>query len=429
MDSLLFIMLSAALYLLGMMLPAFCLVGMTTFLIPLMLLPRVSWRHGFIWGMVTFGIHTSWILILMHQKALGMQGYLFWVLLVLWLSSISAVWFYFFTKYPAVSTVLFFIFMTKYSLIIGGVVDGYPLCNPMVVLAQYPSLLYSLYWLHDVGYLVVLCGVQVAAVTFYRTPTKSSLTFIALSLFIFLSGLVLQKTDTDAPKIKIGVVCPWWHNSKDPMFAGYRMAHDLSVVAQKHQNLEAIILPESSFCWNLYEYDRFFSIWSESAAEVPIILGSHCLEGAITHNCAFLLHNGILAAKYCKQHKMPLVERSLYVEQWIGSLLMLHQRESAGVLPSNSDEWVIGNCTYQIFICSELFFESKKVKGVPILLLWNDTWLCVDWMRNVARLFIRYFEQKHRVRVYHVSTLGHHNLECCDESSRNLYRYNKENNA
>ena len=422
MDSLLFIMLSAALYLFGMMFPAFCLVGMMTFLIPLLLLPRVFWWHGYMWGTITFGVHTSWILILMHQKALGMQGYFFWMLLVTWFSCLSALWFYFFNQYPIISTVLFFIFMTNYSLIIGGVLDGYPLCNPMVALAEYPPLLYSLYWLRDIGYLWVLCGFQIAVVTVYQAPTKLSLICILLSLVIFLSGFILQKKDTDVHEVKIGVVCPWWYNSKDPMFVGYRMAHDLSTIAQKHQNLDAIILPESSFCWNLYEYDLFFSIWSESVGEASIILGSHCLQGAITHNCAFLLHNRVLAAKYFKQHKMPLVERSLYVEQWIGSLLMSHQGESEGVLPSNSDEWVIGNCTYQIFICSELFFESKKVKGLPILLLWNDTWLCFDRMRYVARLFIRYFEQKYRVRVYHVSTLGHHNFKYYDESSCRLYR-------
>lgn len=417
MVALLYVLLSASLFILAMSVSWFSVIGVCSFLIPLFYIPRTVWWHGMVWGFVVFGFHTSWILCMMHERdCFVWYGYLVWGMLLLWLSLSSSAWLYFFRKKPIISTTIFFIFLYKYCLCIFGTVDGYPLINPLILLVDFPSIFSLVYWFGDVGYLFLLFSVQ--WLIFWLCRDRIWLIILFFITLFLLQTISKKPCNVVRADKACAVVLPWWYGNKDPMFVGYRISHDIACVAQKYPDLTHIILPESSFCWNVYDYVSFHKIWCDGIEDTMILIGAHGQSGDNTHNGIFFLHKGKIVRQYFKQHSMPLLEKSLWFESYFGSMVKHdnHRLKTMHYQLKNQhdkdDLVIINNDTYQLFICSEFFFESKTVSAPLILLLWNDSWLSYVWTQRLARQFIHYFEKKYHVTVYHVSTLGYHNFSC-----------------
>lgn len=386
-------------------------------------LKRVRHILGFnfcTWGLLVFGIHFSWIACLMITRAVYVwQGVFVWLIAVAWFTSWSCLWLWCIT-YPQasvlkqfVSTLLFFWFLAWWSLWPCGVFEGYPLINPLLPLAQYPELLWFLRWLGDVGGFVCLIGFQIAVARLivYRWSFLYLLLALLCLMPFCVGPLLYQKNAVQTDGFLF--LEPWWYGTKNPMYAGYRMLYDLGKAAQQHVNnisIKAIILPESAFCFDVQEYAHFVPLWCEAVENTPIVFGGHYVQGAVCKNRIFVLCNGYIQQTYDKVHDMPFVERAPTLFAKVGLMpFVLHGVHHA--IPTEQCD-IVELCgkKYQIFICSEFFFEAKPVKGDTVLLLWNDSWLCFNWTKRLAMLFVLYFSVKYDVAVVHGSTGGITNI-------------------
>ena len=342
---------SAIIFSLTLVLPELSIFGMFTFLIPLFL-KQQKITNAVWWGIITFTTYWWWLVFLFSDYKVGIFGWAVFFLLIAWYVLLSLIWFYFLNEHPLL--------------------------------------------------------------------TKK----ISYSYFIFIIALQIVALGLPAPLEKkdlkdVTVIIPWWHKKGDAMFCGYRLSHDICAAVQKKES-KIIITPESTFCYNLAEHKDFIPIWCDSAENIPMLLGAHCFKESSTHNGIFVLHNNEIVSHYFKKHQMPLVEKSIWLERIFNKAVLSHELINFSIknkdgsqirFDHDNDLIKINGQIYQIFICSEFFFEIKEALGYPILLLWNDTWLSSRYAQRLALLFIDYFQKKYTVDVYHIATSGLSNIK------------------
>lgn len=174
-------------------------------------------------------------------------------------------------------------------------------------------------------------------------------------------------------------------------------AHQLStLIAQESYNKKGccmILLPESTFPYNLEEYSDFLPIWCDCHEDIHIIIGSHLHEGEKVYNCAYHIHNGKIVEKYRKKHLVPFFESIPRV--FIGKIgEIFTQKNKTFSYPSlnNNDIFLINGEKYQLFICSELYQSAKPVQeGIPVLFIGNSSWFMAKYAKKLAELSVDYF--------------------------------------
>lgn len=297
-----------------------------------------------------------------------------------------------------------------------GVLEGYPLINPLLCLAMIPESLWITQWIGEVatfGLIVVFCILLSYALVFKRISYGLLALFCLLPFFAGV--LVYEKKETS--KDGMAYVQPWWHGCKSPMFAGYRMIHDLCEIRSHNCNLRTIIMPESTFCFDVDEYKHFIPLWCNDMDGITILFGGHRRidkDCDVFINSVFVLRNGLTQQIYDKQHYMPFIERVSYVFTLLGLGSLFIKSEYAKLQGNwfchNNDCICLNGQMYQIFICSELFFHAKHIKKYPILLLWNDSWLSFNWVKSLALLYIDYVSVVYDIAILHASTQGRTNI-------------------
>ncbi len=351
--SVIYVLCSAFLFILGQIGWSCSVLCAVLWIVPLLLQARVkqlTFFQGFFWGLIVFSFHLSWILVTLWHHGAGWMCIVLWILTVLWFSASSGIWMYA-TRYSWIfSTILFFLFLIKLSLLVWGRCEGYPLLNPLLPFSDF------------------------------------------------------FKRDIRLEDEKVIFIQPWWYGHKNPMFVGYRIADSIGECTKNNSCVRTIIMPESTFCFDLHEFLDFVKIWSYDYEKVLILLGTHRKLNDGYLNSIVVICDGKIIQIYDKNHFMPFVESAPWG-------LNLFGQKNSKVTTEFNDIVMIGEKKYQIFICSELFFESKSVKGLPILMLWNDTWLKFGWVKKLAIRYIDYFACKHQVPIFHASTLGMTNIK------------------
>lgn len=374
-----------------------------------------------LWGIVCFSVHFSWVLCLMFTRAVYVwQGILVWLMMIAWFTSWSYLWLWSITRTTTsmlnqfVSTMLFFLFLTRFSLFPCGIFEGYPFIHPLLPLATYPQLLWFLNLIGDVGGFMMMIVFQIFVARLVKHGWSLVYFLLALLCLVpFAIGPFVYQNKKDQHE-GLFFLKPWWYGTKNPMYAGYRMLYDLGNVVQKEDIscIQAIVLPESAFCFDVQEYIHFVPLWCDNVDNIPIIFGGHIVRNGVCKNSVFVVRNGCIQQSYDKIHDMPFVERAPTLFAKLGLIpFNLHKTYRIIDVQRMSDDIVeLGGKKYQIFICSEFFGEAKSVKGYTVLLMWNDSWLCFSWTKRLAMLFINYFSMKYNVAVVHGSTEGITNM-------------------
>jgi apolipoprotein N-acyltransferase len=245
-----------------------------------------------------------------------------------------------------------------------------------------------------------------------RYVKRIIIVFIIIILFCFSWRV---KQDNHKILSDCGVACAWWYGNQNPSFVGYRIVDELNQCFINHQQtLKTIIMPESTFCFDIKEFEHFIPIWCDGLDDVTIIFGTHELCQGSMRNVVYGICNGQIIFRYFKEHLMPLIEYHPGILNFFGIkpwCVGVSDQCPAKIALNNDDVLVLNGKKYQIFICSELFFQAKEVKGYPIIFLWNDVWLRYGWIKKIALLFIKYFSFVHQVPVWHVSTTGLTNMK------------------
>ena len=408
-----YLLFSVLFFIVGQLLaPWTALVGVL-WLIPLMLRSfNQPWTfvQGFFWGLLIFGFHLSWLLCMLISHGTGSKGVLVWIMAWLWFACSSGIWLKLTRHSWIIFTMIFFIFLTKWSLLPFGVLEGYPLINPLISLAVIPELLQIVYYVGDIGGLLLIILFSWTIAWSIRHKNWRYGVFSLVYLFPFVCGLGMYSKKNPTMDGMI-FVAPWWYESKNPMFVGYRIVDGLHEAVIKNQQAHTFVMPESTFCFDLEQYQHFISIWCDNFDNKNIILGAHRKVAGYYRNSVFMLRDGAIVTCYDKQHLMPFVERSAYFLDLLGlaQLFPVQVDQSCSVDFRDDIIW-INQTRYQVFLCSELFFQAKATKQCPVLLLWNDSWLCFAWTKKIAMLCIDYFAVKNNVVIVHASTQGRTNI-------------------
>lgn len=379
--------------------------------------------YGFVWGIVVFSVHTIWFLqsILLH--GVGCKSFLFWTLIVAWFSLFAGGWFlvqsyiqknlksdFGFMVSWTVATVLFFYCIIENSLFCCGVCEGYVFFNPTIILAQCPPMIWGIKYVKSYGMIAGLCLAQVAMITtVVRSWWYIFVLFVAMMPFV--SGFIFYRPK-QLPPLPICFVKPWWHASKDPIFVGYRMVHDVTLLQHERPDITSIVMPESSFGWNIYNYLQFITMMSDYCAQTKILFGGQRTVDALSRGSFFVVQNGEMVFTYDKVHLMPFVERFCYLFGLSLFQQSLQQHDFFVYGDNDQDDVIeIEQIKVQLFICSELLFEAKSIKGFPILFVCNDTWLCCDYAKRWVSLFVNYCSIKYDVPIVWASVSGQTNIE------------------
>ena len=406
------VILSALLFATAFLLP-FLSPLVFIFLIPLFYqTKRQAFRfaHGFVWGSIVYSLHLYWFLVLILTRGHGAIRITLWVFTVIYFSLISGIWFWLanvLKKYWEsnfawiISTILYFAWVITSSLFMCGVIEGYTFLNPFVPLAYYPKLLFCLRYVGLWGALFLLFLFQMFLAIYLKYCRYRHLYMSVLCMVPFLMGLLFYK-DLQIQNSNICVLPAWWlqdSRGREPNFVGYRMVKDIAITVNNDCNVRAIVYPESTFGWNVYEYKKFILMMCECAESIDIIFGGQRKVDSELRNCCFIVNNGKIVFEYDKQHLMPFVERvSCYFGYFSEMFTSKEDVFGYGNLEQD-DVLCIGDKSYQLFICSELFLNAKAVKGLPILFLYNDIWFCCDYAKKLARLYVAYFSIYHDVSI------------------------------
>ncbi|MBP9765482.1 hypothetical protein KBD08_04060 [Candidatus Babeliales bacterium] len=361
---------------------------------------RLGFYDGCIWGIVTYLIHTLWIVSSVGSRCNALSAIEMWILLAIWSGLLSGLWWMNYQRYPIISTMTYWYIMTRYSLLIVGLCEGYSLCNPALCIVDCGWLAPMIWYTHDIG----IWFVCVIVAQYLDQVPKRLVVLGALLGLVLDYGYPYHYPTTNHHFLPLHVPLPL-HTHVDQ--AGQAVAHTIEKNLQKDREVTCIIFPESTFCWDLNRYHYFIGQWCTCAGQVPILICAHLCKGNVSYNACLLLHNNSVRRWYCKQHRMPIIERNIWVNRWLHNLPSYVETVP---YQQGDDIFEIGSCRYQIYICSELFHDIKPVAGYPVILVWNDTWLNTMLIHRLSLRFIVYFELKHGVKVFHLATSGCTNI-------------------
>lgn len=371
---------------------------------------------GFYWGFLFFALHLYWLLDLLITHSNSIRLIPFWILSVSWFACIVAVWFVLqhyihATKFSdatwvivsSVSHVVFFYVLTYYSLSMCGVLEGYPLCNPLVLLSCVPQLLWCLKY---IGFLGMLLSIMLCISFMYKKYYWIGF----ICILPLLSGFIFyQKKQLDMQSCIF--LKPYWHGSKNPMHVGYKIAHDVTRSVCNNDNVTTIIMPESSFAWDITKYQDFIPLMCEHAQKVSIMLGTQRSVLGKLYNSYVVIQDGTVVFSYDKQHLLPLMERiPSFLDKLTFGEILCQKSNTFSYGTTSNDIIVINNVQFQLFVCSELFFEAKPVKGYPVLFVCNDAWFRLSYIKQWILYFITYFAARYDVPILFCTVTGLTNL-------------------
>lgn len=405
------------------------------FLTPLMYqswLQRLTFCKGLLWGLVVFSIHLVWFLGLIFFKGNGLLRIVFILLTVSWFSFFAGAWFWlvsffkkkFFTSNEIINflfawiivTFGFFIFIIRGSLFICDVVEGYVFFNPFIPLAQYPELIWCLGSIGLIGGLIFLFLFQGLLTLGLLTRQRQMKYFVLalLSLLPFLMGLIFYQPLT-VSSCGMYYLQPWWYydHRQDPVFCGYRMVHDVTKVVCDDSAIQTILMPESTFVGDLYTYRSFIPMLCECAQDIVIVFGGQRRVNGLARTSCFALYNEQEAFVYDKSHLLPLLERAPYLFKVFGFDRLLMSADETISYPDsfqNNDVICLQERLFQVFLCSELYFESKKIRGTSILFLGNDSWLYCSYAKRLSELFFNYISVCYKVPILYCTVGGTTNV-------------------
>ncbi len=343
------------------------------------------------------------------------------ILTIGWFSIFSGIWFWCIDKASTLIslkkdawfitiwlfvTILYIWFLVKGSLFICGVCEGYSFFNPFIPLAHYKELVWCLYYVGVIGGLIFLILFQIFIVLGF-VQRSHYLLYAIVCLIPFILGYAFYKPLTPS----LSYTCfikPWWYKSKDPIFVGYRMVHAVTQAMHNDSKLQTIIMPESAFGGDLHQYEEFVPMLTEYSSNVNIVFGGQRKIWGEMRNSCFMICDGNIKFVYDKIHLMPLVERIPTLCKIFKFQTLLNPTGEVFSYPREdlSDVLLLQGKPFQLFLCSELYFEAKQIKGMPILFLANDYWFYLAYVKRLSYLFLDYISLYYQVPIMYCTVEG-----------------------
>jgi apolipoprotein N-acyltransferase len=278
----------------------------------------------------------------------------------------------------------FVIYMDLFCLIPFGRCEGYFLMNPLVPLAQCPTLLYLIPSIGKVltTFLIISIAASASILCIYHRKLALLLIMSVLLLLLFIWRYdFIQMQDT---------VIPFWHAKIVTLPIAFVPKYNLTFLAssvsdilktyvKNHQDVEVVIMPESSFYCEVLSMPALSSLWGEKVVgkKVHVLVGAFRWQHHDYFNSMHWVYDGKLQNCFDKKHAMVLTERLPTILQNSFWQKIFFSRQPQ-ITPSKKEKELIridDSWSLVPYICSELFFNyfpDDTYHEVPIVAICND---------------------------------------------------------
>lgn len=361
---------------------------------------NLSFIHGYIWGVITFFLHTSggiYVVSCMAHEA-WLLGVMLGIGMVLYQALCPATLFWCATSIIGafsvqgliirlciwtIALIFFITWIDWYSLWIFGIKEGYPLMHPLIPLAQHPSLLVLLPIVGKVLLIGLFFLVPISCVLFLWYKNYSALLFFCVSFIPWLLCWVIGESEM--------LPLDWHCQIKSLPYMAYSTAKNPSVIIRvvgnqlkniivQHPETEIIIMPESAFnVSNFADFPELLCLWNKQCLGKPIhfIFGASRQCNDNYYNSLHWIYDGVLQGCFDKRHAMLISER---LPSAIDNNFMRWAYFSCTplVVISSNDRIklsLLDTVAFVPYICSELFFNElpdDMYGNIPIIAIVND---------------------------------------------------------
>ncbi|MFI5332931.1 MAG: hypothetical protein ACHQVS_02395 [Candidatus Babeliales bacterium] len=374
------------------------------------LMHRLTFWHGFWWGLLCWSGQLYALFWMVYEHGYGAFRMLVPLMLVIYCALYSAVVFYGAAHLSRgksrevgagiwVFCVCFYYLSMRYaSLWIIGLSTGYPLALPVLVLAEYPHCLGALPYLTSAGLLVCLLVSAMGVAYYCLSKQQMALVLSVAGLLPFGIGWVVPSTHIPEPplvRICATVIPPVPYGAMHPRDRAQDINACIMQVCADKPETQIIILPESSYPFELNTHENVIDLWSINALDKgqQLVLGSYYKEKGNLYNGIYGIKECRVIFNYVKNCRMPFTEyvpfpwslltctRTLFLKNKCG----FSAKESPYVIPLTPDFLV---CPA---LCSEFFFDAyARNLPYPVLALVNDSWFSCTYIKRLMYLFARY---------------------------------------
>lgn len=358
---------------------------------------RISLSDSIAAGSVWFLFHSSWVVTLLVSYGHDVLASIFMVTGLLYTNSIFYLWHQLLSYRDGQgcigliawygSTILFLYFLTYGYFCCLGLAQGYIFADPMISLMYHPTLACRCIKYGQVaGWTIMLLGNLLVAKLWHYSRC---LCMLVVLLWVGLWHMSYTVHD-DQYADSVACACMTYDSEQTPFTASLTISDEIVRLYKKNKNIQAYVFPESSFCYDIATHQQCIDSWTDILGDAPLIMGTYhrCNQGLC--NSVVVIQHGAIVQRYCKQHAMMCVESNLGLLRYFG------QQNLFGTICSDCDGMhthdvvTINGVSYQMFICSELFFQTKQTKGLPIMMLWNRYWFMLEWTKTIADLTVKY---------------------------------------
>jgi apolipoprotein N-acyltransferase len=278
-----------------------------------------------------------------------------------------------------------------------GLPTGYPLALPLLPLAEYPYLLAALPYLTSAGLLVCLLTSAMSIAYYLVTKKKRVLILSACALFPFCIGWFGTQEHNRSPlkSMLCMPVLPTSCTVSHPWDCAQEINACVTEKLIQDANAQIVILPESSYPFELNRHNKVVELWSINALHKGqlLIIGAYSREGGHVYNGIYGIKECRVIFNYVKTCRMPFTEYVPFPWSIFLSVRMLFLKNKCGFSSKETARivFVTEQDAVQLALCSEFFFDAYDTRSyVPLVVLVNDSWFSCPYIRRLMYLFARY---------------------------------------
>ncbi len=393
------ISLSAVLFSTAFIFPTYFSWLVFIFLIPLFyvaLREKLSFKHGFFWGVIFFSTHGYGFLRVILDQGQGWLRFLAAPLLVAYCALWSGLWFFVAEtakKWKVftwiIATYAYFLFSYYALFFIFGQQQGYSMGLPLLPLAAQPQWLYWLPALKHQGLLLLLIFFQMSVVVGFLKDRRYWVAAV-ICFLPFAYGWFVSKPGKPKPDFlkNIAFVPTPEKNMNHQLDAAQEITYALQEAAGERPDANLFIMSENSYPFILDK--DIEQMWKDVLPEgTSLLIGAHRKRDSKLFNSLFLLGERPIIKCYDKSSCFFITERPC----WAFNTLFLKNKKG---FSSNTNKRMLleipNVCSFSPYICSDLFFATQAYcpdqANAPLLVAVNDRVLgATPYLQNLLRLF------------------------------------------
>jgi len=334
---------------------------------------NISFKHGFIWGLLTFLLQMIGglcvVTYMAHVPLIGFAvaisiiivqaffvGVLFWLSCIFNYCKTSSC---FYTLCKAVGVLfIFIVWVDRYSLWMFGVLEGYPLMHPLLVLGNYPSFLWLLPIIGKNWLTLLFFLPSTSIITLFLYKNKWALLFCILTFLPWIVSFFITVSDNK----------PLWLQTIKPI---------------PYITINQNAFSENSFKIALHDIAKKIEQYNEcdvlfhAKKCVHVIFGASRIHNNICYNSLVWLYDGRIQYCFDKCHAMILSERLPFWLNYVKKMYFFNDKQPIVVSSNIRNKIIIKDMIEFVpYLCSEFFFSEYPDDiffDTPILVLVNDS--------------------------------------------------------